>query len=85
MEKVYRVLKTISGEDLTSLDEKYPGKFEFQKMKQFIGAVITSKQKNLKAVQLQKYLEQIELSGGEDIESLVKFVMLESSCHTWCT
>ena len=78
IEKVYRVLKTISGEDLTSLDEKYPGKFEFQKMKQFIGAVITSKQKNLKAVQLQKYLEQIELSGGEDIESPVKFVMLET-------
>ena len=79
--KVYIVLKTISGEDLKTLNEKYPGKFDYEKMREFIGAVITSKQKNLKAVQLQKYLEQVEFSGSSDTESPVKFVMLETTAN----
>ena len=67
VDKVCEVLSVIANERFENLVEQYPGKFNFQRMRRYIGAIINKKIKNKKAVQLQKYYEHV-VAAPDDVE-----------------
>ena len=77
--KTYGVLCQISGfKNIEALLIKFPGKFEANIVKKFIGADIKGDCKNLKAILLEKYYHDVTTlgMGSEDIP--VKFNEVES-------
>ena len=77
--KVYAALEVIAKDDIEALKDKYPGKFDFDDMKNFIGAVIEKTQKNEKGKQLQIYFEMIVNSPGSEYTSPVKFATFDTA------
>ena len=80
VDKVYKVLCVIANYGkVETLLEKYPGMFDFQKMKNYVGAVFNSKMKNLKAIQLQNYYDYVVNSHVKDFENPVNFISFETA------
>ena len=77
--KVYKVLVLMAGEDsVETMKGKYPGKFEFDAMKPFVGAVFNGKVKNMKAVLLENYYISVVSATAEGVKNPVEFVSYQT-------
>ena len=77
--KVYKVLMVISKyESVQALRDKYPGKFDMEKMEQYVGAVIDGEEMNFKAVLLQDYYRKVVKDPEHIHDCPVEFVDFDS-------
>ena len=75
VEKVTVVLSLISEyESVEVLRANYPGKFEFDNMKPFVGAVFKGEVKNMKTLLLEKYYNSVVADPEEVVKDPVEFV-----------
>ena len=79
VDKVYKVFSVIAeSENVGALIEKYPGKFGFEQMKQFVGAVGMGSVRNMKAALLQNYYESVVSTPEEVVDNPVEFFPYET-------
>ena len=57
--KVLKTLVYLSGSAIDILRAEYPGKFEYEKMKSFVGAVWQKDVKNQRGLELEQYFEDV--------------------------
>lgn len=75
VDKVYKAIESIpSSEKFSEVLKKYPDKFEYNKMKEFVGAVCTLKDKNQMGCLLERYYKKVLESYCEDVEVPVQHV-----------
>ena len=66
VQKLYGVLSQITGyQTIDALKQKYPGKFDVDKVKKFLGAEIKGESRNLQAKMLENYFEGVTKHGTE--------------------
>ena len=77
IQKVFGVLAQITGyQTLETLRREYPGKFEIDKVGQFLGAEMKGESKNLQAMMLENYYEGVTKHVIDDVP--VKFECIKS-------
>ena len=77
VEKVYTALEVIAQEKVEDIKKKNPGKFDFERMKVFLGASVVKNKKNEKAQQLQDYYTIMSSSSEVEYESPVQMKPLD--------